>query len=795
MKFFLYFLLIFFCIPAAAQTFTAIKGKVLDKEKHMPLEQVTVHIREINRSTKTTANGLFEVKRLLPGKYTLLFSHVGYQPVEQAVILGDTAIFLNVEFTAVSTALSGVTITAMNEEQAEAARVRNGVMPVTILTAKQIENRASNLNELLARQTGVQIRQTGGLGSETRISVRGLEGKRVQIFLDGNPLNTPDGSLGINDLPLQIIERIEIYKGTIPAWLGGDGLGSAVNIVIRHRDVSYIDATASYQSFNTLNTGLILKKTFEKPGIEVGAGVFTNSSDNNYIMESPFQPGLSIKRDHDHFRSVLTGASIHFHKLWFDEVELEGAYMDVQKQYQGVQRNIQHIESLGKTGVAVLSLKKSHLLNNRLSFKYNAALANINIKFIDTSSYSYDWQGNRSPSIYGRGELGIGPNLATTVQKEFRHLANVNYELSDVFTLNLNNTVRRGRFDPDDPVGNAFAGKNLFNYPGSLFNSITGLTLESRLKDQRLLLSTAIKHYYSKVTGYNTNIYLQAPPEKVNNLTNTFGYNAGIRYNFNEAWMVKASYERAIRLPLNAELFGDGALITPAIFLKPERAHNFTAGVIYDKTNASDKRLQLEANAFYMKVADMIQLTAAGGLTTGYVNYANVDIVGADAEAKLDLTRNIYVSGNITWQRLRDINQFLPGTQQVDNPTYLLQIPNVPELFGNWNLEYHKDNLVAQGTKTRIIYEGSYTNRYSYSFNVSKYDQFFLPSYVSHNLVLEQSFHKERYTLTAEVHNITNAIIINNWNMPLPGRTFRVKVRYLLLSKPAHHSLKQKSSL
>lgn len=675
----------------------------------------------------------------------------------------------------------------MNEEQMAARKVRNNVMPVTVLTAKQIENRASNLNELLARQTGVQIRQTGGLGSEAKISVRGLEGRRVQVFLDGNPLNTPDGSLGINDLPLQIIERIEIYKGTIPAWLGGDGLGSAVNIIIKHREVSYIDATAAYQSFNTLNTGLILKKTFDKPGIEAGAGIFTNSSDNNYIMESPFQPGLKIKRDHDHFRSVLAGASIRFHKLWFDEVEIEGAYVDIQKQYQGVQRNIQHIESHGKTGVAVFSLKKKNLLNNRLAFKYNAALANINIKFIDTSSYSYDWEGKRSPSIYGKGELGIGPNLSTTVQQEFRHLANINYELNDIFTLNLNNTLRQGKFDPDDPVGNAFAGKNLFNYPGRLFNAITGFTLESRLKEERLLFSAAIKHYYNKVSGYNTNIYLQAPPEKVNNITSTIGYNAGLRYNFNEAWMAKASYERAIRLPQNAELFGDGALITPAILLKPEKAHNYTAGVIYDRTNPRDNRLQVEANVFYMRVNDMIQLAGSGGLTTGYVNYANVDIAGADAEIKLDITRNIYVSGNITWQRLRDINQYLPGTQKVENPTYLLQIPNVPELFGNWNIEYHKDDLIARRTKTRLIYEGSYTKQYSYSFNISRYDEFFLPSYVSHNLAIEQSFQKDRYTITGEVHNISNAIIINNWNMPLPGRTFRIKARYLLLSKAGSH--------
>ena len=69
-------------------------------------------------------------------------------------------------------------------------------MPVTIISGNQIINRASNLNEILARQAGVQIRVSGGLGSTSTISVRGLEGKRVQIFIDGTPLNTPDGSLG-----------------------------------------------------------------------------------------------------------------------------------------------------------------------------------------------------------------------------------------------------------------------------------------------------------------------------------------------------------------------------------------------------------------------------------------------------------------------------------------------------------------------------------------------------------------------------------------------------------------------
>ena len=772
---------------------TTVRGTIIDSVDKKPLEKVTVRISAAKKTVSSNDEGLFEIKNLQAGNYRLQISRVGYKSKELHITIDDSAVVLQVELTAAVKQLEDVTVTGMTDEQAAAKKVKENVMPVTILTAKQIENRASNLTELLARQTGVQIRRTGGVGSEARISVRGLEGKRVQIFLDGNPLNTPDGSLGINDLPLQIIERIEIYKGAVPAWMGGDGLGSAINIVFRHRDVSYIDATASYQSYNTVSTGLILKKTFDKQGIEAGAGFFTNSSDNDYAMELPNQPGVKVRRDHDKFRSVLAGGAIRFHQLWFDEIEIEGAYLNIRKELQGIQRNIQHVKSEGNTGAIALALKKNHLLNNKLAFKYNAILADIRVRFIDTSRYSYDWENNKTPSIYGKGEIGSGPNLTITKQKEFRHQANFNFILNEIFTLNLNNTFRYGRLDPRDDTANTYAGKNLYNYPGNLLNTITGLTLESRLKDDKFLFSAAVKHYYNKVEGYNTNIYLQEPPDKVNNTTSAFGYTAGIRYNFTKALMIKASHERALRLPNNAELFGDGILITPSILLQPEIAFNNSVGFVYDHTNKGNKRFQLEANAFFMNVKNLIQLSG-NGLSIGYVNFAKANIMGADFEIKYDLTRDLYASFNVTYQKLTDRNKYLPGTQNVANPTYKLDIPNTPQFFANWNIEYSNSRLLGKESQTKLLYEGSYSARYNYGFNVSAYDDYYIPSFLTHTISIEQSFHDRRYTITGEVNNLSDATVINNFNQPLPGRTWRIKLRYLLLGKKTNsHTNHEKS--
>lgn len=778
----------FYGLTANAQKNFVLNGTVTDSKTNEPLENVSVAISDIKKNTLTNVQGFFEIKNLKQGIYFLSTSIVGYTPTQTKITLkSDSVLTIQIKMVSKTTELSEVTIIGETEEQTDAKKVKQNVMPVTIITAKQIENRAGNLNEILARQAGIQIRYSGGLGSDSRISVRGLEGKRVQIFIDGNPLNTPDGSLGINDLPVQIIERIEIYKGSVPAWLGGDGLGSAVNVIFRHRDVSYIDASVSRQSYNTQLTSLILKKSFDKQGIEAGFGVFDTRSDNDYTMQSPFQPELKIRRDHDKYHSLLMGGAIRFHKFWFDEIEIEGAYVRNDKQIQGIYQNIQHVESKSNAYVGVLSLTKKNCANNKLGLKYNLIYAKFNVKLTDTSSFNYNWDGTRIPSRFGKGELGNGPNLSTNLQQDLRQRFNLDYRLSKTFTLNLNNTARYVTFNPNDDVGNAFLGYNVYNYPGSVKNSITGFTAESRFKEEKLLFSAAIKHYYNIVDGYNTSIYLNnSKPDKLRNITTEIGYNAGFRYNFTKSFLTKGSYERGVRLPNNTELFGDGILITPTTTLKPEIADNFNLGLIYDHSDKKDKRLQVETNGFYMNVENLIQLSG-NGLTLGYVNYAKANIIGADVDIKYDVTKNIFTSFNATYQILTDIQKFIPETN-VPNPTYKLQIPNTPQFFMNWNVELHKTGLLGKSSKTRIMYDGSFVEQYSYGFNISIYDKFFIPQYLTHTISVEQSFKHGRYTITSEVNNITDQIIINNFNQPLAGRTFRLKLRYLLLNEGSNHS-------
>ena len=84
---------------------------------------------------------------------------------------------------------------------------------------------------LLGEAAGLELRRQGGLGSFSTASLRGSGAQEVAVFLDGVDLRSPFTGLALLDeLPLADVARIEIFRGGVPAELGG-GAGGAINVV------------------------------------------------------------------------------------------------------------------------------------------------------------------------------------------------------------------------------------------------------------------------------------------------------------------------------------------------------------------------------------------------------------------------------------------------------------------------------------------------------------------------------------------------------------------------------------
>lgn len=225
-------------------------------------------------------------------------------------------------------------------------------MPVSVLGKRQLEGTANNINDVLAHATGITVRNTGGVGSASRVSVRGLEGKRMGVYIDEAAIGQLSDYMSLNDVPTDMIERIEIYKGIVPYRFGGSALGGAVNVVTKEYPPVYLDASYEFASFNTHKMNFTFKRTNAATGLQFGLGGCLAYSDNDYKMHLPNLDNRVVRRDHDNFRKMMVGGSLKATKWYFDEAKLEFIVTGTRSEIQGIDSDIREAYNHGMAGIA-----------------------------------------------------------------------------------------------------------------------------------------------------------------------------------------------------------------------------------------------------------------------------------------------------------------------------------------------------------------------------------------------------------------------------------------------------------
>ena len=125
-------------------------------------------------------------------------------------------------------------------------------VPVTVIDREQIElSMATDLAELLRFEAGIDIGRNGGPGQATSVFLRGTESNHTLVLVDGVRINPGTiGGAAIQHIDPQVIERIEIVKGTRSALFGTDAIGGVINIITRRSTRPYADIGMGAGSFN-----------------------------------------------------------------------------------------------------------------------------------------------------------------------------------------------------------------------------------------------------------------------------------------------------------------------------------------------------------------------------------------------------------------------------------------------------------------------------------------------------------------------------------------------------------------
>lgn len=763
-------------VSVSAQTGRGrIAGVVIDNVTEEPLPGANIFIEELKQGSVADKKGEFSFSGVPFGTYTLTVKFMGYQTATLKHNCGKgkcTEIIISLK--AETKKLDEVVIIG----KSEARKIRECAMPVSVISMKQLQGTVSDVQGILAKTVGVAIRSSGGVGSTSRLSVRGLEGKRIGFFIDETPMNDQSDFIDLNDIPIDMIDRIEIYKGVVPAKFGGSSMGGAVNIVIKEYPDRYADLSYTRESFNVNKAQTVFKRNKKDAGLVFGIGGGYTYADNNYTMESPYVKNLKIKRNHDNFRKIVIGGSLKAKNLWFDEVEFEPVFIDTYKEIQGIEADIRKAHTSSRLYMLANKLEKDNFLLEGLDLDMSTAIGYTRYGLVDTAKIWYDWSGVSypTPSLHG-GELGT--RYASESDNKKATLINklsLEYLIDKHHSVCFNSVFTLANGYPSDPAKEKSLGKKT-DFDSRMRSWTVGLTYDYRTNDKFLNSFTSRYYWYSMNTSYQ-NIYVNIPVEDIDLNKNGIGFSNAMRYRFTPSFMVKLSGGYDIRIPSENELLGDGYTISPSERLLPERNLSANAGVLYDATGIHPSNLQIELSGYYMYLQDMIRFTK-GIFGAQYQNFGEMRTLGVEFEVKADIFPYLYTYGNVTYQDLRDVRSHEEGSN-IPNATKGKRMPNIPYFMVNAGLEFHYENLFGgKGQNTRLFADLAFVEQYLYDFEITENAKRRIPRSTTIDLGFEHSFMNQRLFISGKIKNLTSATVLSEFNRPLPGRSFGVKLRYV----------------
>lgn len=770
-----------------------LRGKIIDKETGLPISGAYISIKNTKQKTVSDKTGNYQIDILSNGTCLVEVSFVGYKRVRQVIVLNGN---ITKDFFLESSAnvLNEVVVKG-SSQQAEINRIRQSPMAVTVVDGSKLRGRSSGIEEILTRTSGIKVRKTGGLGSASRISVHGLEGKRVAVYINGFPLNSPDGSFDINDIPIDVIKYIEVYKGIVPAEYGGDGLGGAINIVTREDECDLVGFTQELASFGTSKTLTSAQKLFAKSGILFNVAFFKNKSKNNYTMSWPvFETNLpvseyrKVRRNNDYYDADFYHVGIGFRKLYFDKLDLECAFYRNKKGIQSLNFDSRHAYMKGFNIMPTLHIEKDDFIFKGLEMKLSLVIPIIQTSLIDTTTTRRQWDGTITQAM-GETEDNL-LNESHNRQFELRNKFNLKYTFGQ-HTFNINDQLALSDYRPKDERMNDYLGFDPSSFPSKMISNNIGLCHLYASSNHRFQNSLTISIYYLKSKIFRTSDALSkaqmkdasAPKQTSVNKT-YYGFSEGVSYEFWKGVRGKFSFSHNVRLPDTGELFGNGMSIKPSVNLLPEIGDNLNVGTIIDTRNVMGlTRVQWETNFYYMYIQNMIRLFPAD-IRSIYTNLGKTSTMGFDTDLKVDVTPNIYTYFNLTLQDIRDRQKWLNDTKGTDNPTYNKHVPNIPSFYFNYGLEYHAENLLGRNELSRIYMDVSHVGEFDWGWQMSTLSdqrkKWIIPSNDVFTIGLQQSFWHSNISLSFEVENIFDKENYMEFKMPLQGRTFKTKLRFNL---------------
>lgn len=651
-----------------------------------------------------------------------------------------------------------------------------------MLDLEKDQRKSGDMGELVARSRGVSVQRAGGLGSDVRFALNGLEGDQIRFFLDGVPLDYAGFSFGFANVPVNLVQRVEVYRGVVPTRFGADALGGAVDLITDDRLAK--GAAFSYQagSFGTHRVTTQATLT-AKRGLFLRTNAFFDTTQNDYLVdvEVPNRLGkeeaVSVHRFHDGYQAKGLALEAGVSNPGRTRLlSIRAHYADSEKELQNSPTMaVPYGEVTQSTRATGSYVRYRDRFQRNLTLEALGGYAYGSTEFRDVSRCVYNWFGQCILERASPGEIEVGGRDVVTAGHSAFVRGTLEWSITATHRLRLSTAPEAVWRSVDERRATTVSGLSATEGEQRLKTAVNGLEYQADLFDAKLQ-NVAFGKSYSQASNFTRRLPMDRS-ESLAKSTQEWGAGDALRYRIVPELWAKASYEYATRLPRVDEVFGDGALTQANLELRPEVSHNLNLGAAGRAESEQLGSLRGELNLFLRDTEDLIRRTGAA-LYYSFQNVAHARTVGIEGSAHL-ATKQDRAALDIAATLLDSRNRSRTGpyaSQEGD------RIPNRPYAFGSATLTLRWPGVAVPND----VLSTSWTSRYTHEFFRNweslgaREGKATIPGQLVHTASLVYEVRKPGATIATslEVQNVTDERTYDFFGVQRPGRAAFFKLLF-----------------
>jgi vitamin B12 transporter len=306
--------------------------------------------------------------------------------------------------------LDPLVVTATRQE----TRASELLSDVTVIEGEQLEQNATeNVAELLARQPGIEVTQSGSYGATSSVFLRGTSSGHTLVLLDGMRLGSASlGSMSTwASIPVSQIERIEILRGPASSLYGSDAIGGVIQIFTKQGEgAPHVNAEIGAGSYGTVSTTAGVSGSSERLRYAFSVAHLRSEGFDSTVRDN--SSAWSLGPDKDSFENDSFSGSLAFRLAQGHEIGVTTFYSDGESQYDGSSattdyRNQQAVSSVrAYTRNQLTDAWRSTLSIGHSTDDSKNLQDGVQASLFRTDQDQYSWQ-NDIASHYGNFLLGL----------------------------------------------------------------------------------------------------------------------------------------------------------------------------------------------------------------------------------------------------------------------------------------------------------------------------------------------------------------------------------------------------